>query len=205
MNETRRQFITLLGGAAATWPVAARAQQGERVRRIGVLMNPAADNPEGRARFAAFTEELTKLGWTIGRNLRIEDRWGAGDTDLYRRYAAELVALAPDVLVAAGGAITQALQRATRTVPIVFAIVPDPVGGGYVESLTRPGGNTTGFMQFEYSFSGKWVELLKQIAPGVTRAAVLRDQADPSGSGQFAAIQAVGSLLGVRGESDRYP
>jgi putative ABC transport system substrate-binding protein len=160
-------------------------------------MNHAADNPEGRARVAAFTDELTKLGWTVGRNVGIEDRWGAGNTELYRRYAVELVELAPDVLLAAGGPITQALQRATRTVPIVFAIVPDPVGGGYVESLARPGGNTTGFMQFEYSFSGKWLELLKQIAPGVTRAAVLRDPAAPSGSAQFGVIQAVGSLLGI--------
>jgi putative ABC transport system substrate-binding protein len=193
----RREFITLLGGAAAAWPLGAHAQQGERVRRIGVLMNQAADNPEGRARLAALTEELTKLGWTVGSNVRIEDRWGAGDPELYRRYAAELVALAPDVLLASGGPVTQALQRATRTVPIVFAIVPDPVGGGFVASLARPGGNTTGFMQFEYSFSGKWPELLKQIVPGVARAAVLRSPDDPSDAAQFAVIQAVGSLLGV--------
>jgi putative ABC transport system substrate-binding protein len=191
----RREFITLLGAVAA-WPIAARAQ-GERARRIAVLMNQAADNPEGRARFAAFTEELTKLGWSVERNVQIEVRWGAGDLELYRKYAAELVALAPDVLVGSGAPITHALQRATRTVPIVFAIVTDPIGGGHVQSLARPGGNATGFMQFEFSFSGKWLELLKQMAPAVTRAAVIRNPDDPSDAAQFAVIQAVGSVLGV--------
>jgi putative tryptophan/tyrosine transport system substrate-binding protein len=194
----RREFVTLLGGgAAAAWPPAALAQRADRTRRIGVFMNQAADNPEGRARFAAFLEELTKLGWTAERNIRIEVRWGAGDSELYRRYAAELVALSPDVLVASGGPITQAIQRATRTVPIVFAIVPDPIGGGHVPSLARPGGNATGFMQFEFSFSGKWVELLKQMSPTVTRAAVIRNPDDPSDAAQFAVIQAVGSVLGI--------
>jgi ABC-type uncharacterized transport system substrate-binding protein len=193
----RRSFITLLGGAAATWPLPARAQHSAGVRGIAVLMNHAADNPEGRARLAAFMEELTKHGWTIDRNARVEVRWGAGDPELYRRYAAELVALAPDVVVASGGPVTHALQRATRTVPIVFAIVPDPLGGGHVQSLARPGGNTTGFMQFEFSFSGKWVELLKQIAPSTRRGAVIRNPDDPSDAAQFAVIQAVGSVLGV--------
>ena len=147
----RRKFIGLVGGAAATWPLVARAQT-DRVRRICILMNQVPDNPEGRARFAAFQDELTKLGWAIGRNVQIEDRWGAGDLELYSRYAAELVALTPDVLVGSGGPITRALQRATQTIPIVFAIIPDPIGGGYVRSLARPGGNATGFMQFEYSF-----------------------------------------------------
>jgi putative ABC transport system substrate-binding protein len=192
----RREFITLVVGLAG-WPLATRAQQSERMRRIGVIMNQTADNPEGRARFDALTEELAKLGWVAGRNVRIEDRWAGGDTELYRKYADELVGLAPDVLVGAGGPITQALRQATRRVPIVFTIIPDPVGGGYVETLARPGGNATGFMQFEYSFSGKWLELLKQIAPGVRRAAVLRDPTIPSGSAQFAAIQAAGSLLAI--------
>ena len=192
----RRQFLALLGGAAAAWPLAARAQASP-ARRVGVLMNQAADNPEGRARLAAFTQELAKLGWTVGRNVRIEDRWGAGDPERFRRHAAELVALAPDVLLAGAAPSAQALQRATRTVPIVFAALPDPVGGGYVQSLARPGGNATGFMQFEYSFSGKWLELLKQVMPSATRAAVVRDATAPSGSAQFAVVQAVGSLLGV--------
>jgi len=190
----RRDFI--IGGVAA-WPLAARAQQGEQMRRIGVLMNQAADNPEGRARFAAFTEELSKLGRTLGGNVQIETRWGAGDLELYRRYAAELTALRPDVLVASGAQITHEIRRVSQTVPIVFAIVPDPVGAGFIASLARPGGSTTGFMQFEYSFSGKWLEMLKQITPSVTRAAVLRNPGDPSDSAQFAVIQSVGSLLGI--------
>ena len=193
----RREFITLVGGSVVGWPLVARAQSPERVSRICILMNQAADNPEGRARFAAFQDELTKLGWAIGRNVQIEDRWGAGDLERYSRYAAELVALAPDVLVGSGGPITRALQRATQTIPIVFAIVPDPIGGGYVRSLARPGGNPTGFMQFEYSFSGKWVQLLKQMVPAVSRAAVLINPEDASDAAQFAVIQAVGTLLGV--------
>jgi putative ABC transport system substrate-binding protein len=193
----RRTFITLLGGAAA-WPLAARAQQGERVRRIGVLMASAADDLENQARMAAFLQGLAQLGWTEGRNVRIDTRWATTNADDLRRHAAELAALAPDVLVAATGTATVApLLQATRTVPIVFVQVTDPVGAGLVESLARPGGNATGFALFEYSTSGKWLELLKQIAPGVTRVAVLRDQASQTGLGQFAAIQSAAPPLGI--------
>jgi putative tryptophan/tyrosine transport system substrate-binding protein len=192
----RREFITLLSSAAA-WPLAARAQQpGERMRRIGVLMYLAADDPEGQARLAAFAQALKQLGWNEGRNLRIDTRWARAD-DLHR-HAAELVALAPDVLVAATGTATVApLLQATRTVPIVFVTVVDPVGAGFVASLARPGGNATGFTIYEYSMSGKWLELLKEIAPPVTRAAVLRDPAVASGIGQFGAVQIVAPSLGV--------
>jgi putative tryptophan/tyrosine transport system substrate-binding protein len=193
----RREFITLLGGAAAGWPIAARAQQGERMRRISVLMNLSADDPEGQARIAAFHQGLQEWGWTLGRNARIDVRWGAVDAYNSRRYAAELVALMPDVILAAASAAMGALQQTTHTVPIVFATIIDPVGAGFVESLAHPGGNVTGFMQFEYSLSGKWLELLKEIAPGVTRAAVLRDPAVGSGTGQYAIIQAVAQSLGV--------
>ncbi len=193
----RREFITLLGGAAAAWPLAARAQQPERMRRIGVLMSLAADDPEGQARIAAFLQGLQQLGWTDGRNVRIDTRWGAGNADDIRKYAAELVALAPDVILATGSATVGPLLQATRTVPIVFAIVPDPVGAGFVDSLARPGGNATGFTTFEYGMSGKWLELLKEIAPGVTRAAVLRDPAISAGIGQFGAIQSVAPSFGV--------
>ena len=186
----RREFIAALGGAAA-WPMVARAQQPERTRRIGVLMNRTADDPETSSFVGAFAQGLAELGWTIGRNVRIEYRWGANDADLDRRYAPDLVALAPDVILAAGTVSVAALQRVTRTLPIVFVTVTDPVGAGFVDSLARPGGNTTGFTLFEYSLSGKWLELLKQIAPGITRVAVLRDPANPAGSAQFAAIQAV--------------
>jgi ABC-type uncharacterized transport system substrate-binding protein len=192
----RREFITLLGGAAAAWPIAARAQQSERVRRIGVLLNTAADDPEGQARNTAFVQALQQLGWTDGRNARIDTRWGT-DAGSTRKYAAELVALAPDVVLASASAATSALQQTTRTVPIVFVSVIDPVGAGYVESLARPGGNLTGFGLFEYGLSGKWPELLKEIAPGVTRVAVLRDTAVGSGVGQYAIIQAVAPSLGV--------
>ena len=168
---TRREFITLLGGAAAAWPLAARAQQGERMRRIGVLMNFAADDPEGQSRNAAFLQGLSELGWTVGRNLRIDYRWGAGDPDRYRQYAAELVALAPDVVLAVTTAVAAALQRETRSVPIVFAGAVDPVGAGVVASLARPGGNTTGFTTFEYGLSPKWLALLKEIAPHVAARA----------------------------------
>ena len=171
----RREFITLLGGAAAAWSLAAHAQQPDRMRRIGVLMNLAADDAEGQARIAAFVQALQRLGWSDGRNLRIDHRWAAGDTDRFHRYAEELLALAPDVILAAATPSVQALQQATRTVPIVFAIVADPVGAGFVDSLARPGGNATGFTPFEYGISGKWLELLKEIAPRVTRVAVLRD------------------------------
>jgi putative ABC transport system substrate-binding protein len=192
----RREFITLIGGAAA-WPLAARAQQGERMRHIGVLETLTAEDVEALARKAAFLQGLQQLGWTDGRNVRIEARGAQGDADQIRRHAAELVALAPDVILAGGTANVGPLLQATRTVPIVFVNVADPVGAGFVNSLARPGGNATGFIQFEYSLSGKWVELLKQIAPGVTRAAVLRDPAITAGIGQFAVIQAVAPSLGV--------
>ena len=194
--SSRRKFIALIGGAAA-WPLAARAQQGEPMRRIGALMSTAADDPEGQARIAAFQQGLQQFGWTIGRNVRIDSRWPVGDSERTRRYAAELVALAPDVILATGSAAAAPLLQATRTVPVVFVIVPDPVGAGFVNSLARPGGNATGFIQFEYGISGKWLELLKQIARGVTRAAILRDPAISAGIGQFGAIQAVAPSLGV--------
>jgi putative tryptophan/tyrosine transport system substrate-binding protein len=193
----RREFITLIGGAAVAWPLGARAQQGEHMRRIGVLTNGAADDPEGQARIAAFHQGLQELGWTLGRNARIDARWGAVDADSSRRYAAELVGLAPDVILASASAAVAALQQTTRTVPIVFAAVVDPVGAGYVDSLAHPGGNITGFTTFEYTLSGKWLELLKEVAPGVTRAAVLRDATVGSGVGQYAIIQAVAPSLGV--------
>ena len=193
----RREFITLLGGTAAAWPLAAGAQQAERMRRIGVLMNAAADDPEGQARIAAFHQGLQELGWTLGRNARIDARWGAVDADSSRRYAAELVGLASDVILASASAAVAALQQTTRTIPIVFASVADPVGAGFVETLANPGGNITGFSTFEYTLSGKWLELLKEIAPSVTRAAVLRDASVGSGVGQYAIIQAVAPSLGV--------
>jgi putative ABC transport system substrate-binding protein len=174
-----------------------RAQQSERVRRIGVLMNLAADDPEGQARVTAFLQGLAELGWTVRRNVRIDIRWGAVDADSSRRYAAEVVALAPDVILASASAAMGALQQTTRTVPIVFVSIIDPVGAGIIESLARPGGNVTGFTLFEYGLSGKWLELLKEIAPGVTRAAVLRDTAVGSGVGQYAIIQAVAPSSGV--------
>jgi putative tryptophan/tyrosine transport system substrate-binding protein len=192
----RRDFITLLGGAAA-WPVAARAQQREQMRRIGVLMNLGSDDAEGQARNAAFLQGLQELGWTVGRNVRIEYRWGAGDAELFRRHGLELVALAPDVILAGGGAVVPSLLQATRTIPIVFTLTPDPVGAGFVESLARPGGNATGFTIFEYGISGKWLELLKEIAPHVTRAAVIRDPAIAAGLGLWGAIQSVAPSLGV--------
>jgi putative ABC transport system substrate-binding protein len=193
----RREVITLLGGAAA-WPLAARAQQPGGMRRIGVLIASAANDSENQARMAAFLQGLAQLGWTDGRNVRIDTRWATTNADDLRRHAAELAALAPDVLVAASGTATVApLLQATRTVPIVFVIVIDPVGAGFVTSLARPGGNATGFLMLEYGLSGKWLELLKQIAPGVMRAAVVRDPAVASGIGQFAAVQAVAPSLGV--------
>ncbi len=197
----RGEFITFLGGAAAApamlWPLPLRAQQPGPVRRIGVLMNLAADDREAQPRVAAFQQGLQQLGWSDGRNVRIEYRWGAGNADATRKYAEELVALAPDIIVATGTLSVAAFQRVTGHVPIVFTLVSDPVGAGFVDSLARPGGNTTGFMLFEYSLSGKWLELLKQIAPGVTRTAVLRDPANPAGSAQFGAIQAVAPSLAV--------
>ena len=193
----RREFITLLGGAAAAWPLAAHAQQREQMRRIGVLMNLTADDAEGQGRLAAFMQGLQEAGWSVGRNVRVDLRWGGGDPELYRSHAAELVALAPDVFLAAGAIVTRALQRATRTIPIVFANAVDPVGMGFVASLARPGGNATGFTIFEFSMGGKWLELLKQIAPGITRAAVLRDPSLASGAGEFGAVQTVAPSFGV--------
>jgi putative tryptophan/tyrosine transport system substrate-binding protein len=193
----RREFITLLGGAVAAWPLIARAQQPDRMRRIGVLTPGAADEPENKARIAAFLLGLRELGWTDGSNVQIVYRWSGGNAAAHRRNAAELVALAPDLIFASGGAAAGPLLQATRTVPIVFAIVPDPVGSGFVKGLSRPGGNATGFMMFEYSLCGKWLELLKQIAPRATRAVVLRDPAIEAGIGQFAVIQSVAPSVGV--------
>jgi len=193
----RREFISLLGGAAAAWPLATRAQQPDRVRRIGVLMNLASDDAIGQARIAAFLQGLQQLGWTDGRNVRIETRWGASDADRIRKYAAELVTLAPDVILAAGTPTLGPLLQATRAVPIVFVHVPDPVGAGFVDSLARPGGNATGFTLLEYATSAKWLELLKEIAPRVTRAAVIRDPAITAGIGQWGAIQTAAPSFGV--------
>jgi putative tryptophan/tyrosine transport system substrate-binding protein len=193
----RREFLGALGGAAAAWPLASRAQQGDSVKRIGVLNGQAADDPDAQANIAAFLHGIQQLGWTDGRNVQIDHRWGAGNPANIRKYATELVALAPDVILASGAAVAGPLLQTTRTIPIVLAIVPDPVGAGFVESLSRPGGNATGFMQLEYSLSGKWLELLKQIAPGVTRAAVIRDPAITAGIGQFAIIRSVAPSVGV--------
>jgi len=193
----RREFITLLGGAAAAWPLAARAQQAERVRRIGVLMNFSADDAEGQARLAAFRQGLQQAGWSVGGNIRIDYRWAADDAELFRKYAAELVALAPDVILASGNPSVAALQQATRSVPIVFAPIGDAVASGFVESLARPGGNITGFSAFEYSLSGKWLELLKELSPRVSRAAIVRDLGLPQGSGLLGAIQSVAPSLSV--------
>jgi ABC-type uncharacterized transport system substrate-binding protein len=193
----RRQFIKVIAGLAVVLPFAVRAQQPERMRRIGVLTGTAADDPEGQARHAAFLQGLQQLGWTDGRNVRIDARWTAGDATDTRKYAAELVALAPDVILVGGGSSIGAVLQATRSVPVVFAFVPDPVGSGFVDSLARPGGNATGFMQFEYSLCGKWLELLKEVSPDVTRAAVLWDPAITAGIGQFAVIQTVASSVRV--------
>jgi putative tryptophan/tyrosine transport system substrate-binding protein len=193
----RRDFITFLGGAATTWPLAARAQQSDRMRHIGVLMNLAADNPEASTRDAAFRQGLKELGWVEGRNLRIDYRWGAGDAELYRRYAGELVALAPEVILATAGPIVAALQRETRTVPIVFTTTIDPVALGYVASLARPGGNITGLTNIASDFGAKWLELLKEVAPSITRAAVLCDRTVRAGVVQFEAIQAAAPSFGV--------
>jgi putative ABC transport system substrate-binding protein len=187
----RREFITLLGGMALTAPRAAFSQATDRTRRIGVLMPLAVDDPEAKARLAAFLDGLQQLGWTDGRNVRIDTRWPGGDADRARKYAAELVALAPDVILASSTTGVAALQRITRSVPIVFASVIDPVGAGFVATMARPGGNTTGFSAFEYSLSGKWLELLKEIAPNLTRIAILRDPTLAAGIGQFAVIQAM--------------
>jgi putative ABC transport system substrate-binding protein len=193
----RRDFISLIGSAAATWPIAARAQQPGGIRRVGVLMSAVADDPEWQTRVTALRQVLQQLGWTDGRNVRIDIRWAGGNVDDSRKYAAELVALAPDVILAVGGSVVGSLLQATRTVPIVFTHTPDPVGAGFVASLARPGGNATGFTSFEYGMSGKWLELLKEIAPRVTSAALLRDPATPQGLGQFGAIQSVAPSLGL--------
>jgi len=184
-------------GGAAAWPIAARAQEGDRLRRVGALMNLPADDQEAQTYMAMFQQGLQERGWSVGRNLRIDHRWGAGDPNNIRKQAAELVALAPDIILATGGSATEQLLRATHTVPIVFVIVPDPVGSGLVNRLSRPGGNVTGFMAYEYNLSGKWLELLKHTAPGVTQAAVLRDPTLTAGIGLFAIIQSVASSLGV--------
>jgi putative tryptophan/tyrosine transport system substrate-binding protein len=194
----RRDFISLLGGAAVTWPLAVGAQQVERMRRVAVLMNTPANDSEGKTRFSAFTQALQRLGWTEGRNVLLDVRWvGGADVEQFRKRAAELVALGPDVMVTTTTPSTTGALHATGNVPIVFAMAIDPVGSAFVESLARPGGNVTGFMQFEYTLSGKWLGLLKQIAPGVTRAAVFRDPTNPSGIGQFAVIQAMAPPLGI--------
>ena len=194
----RREFITLLGGAGVAWPLAVRAQQSEGMRRIGVLMNRAVDDSEGKARIATLQQALQQLGWSDGRNVRIDIRWGEDNIERERKYAAELVALAPDIIVASGTVSMTALQNISGAVPIVFAAVTDPVGAGFVDNLARPGGNITGFMIYEYSLSGKWLELLKQIAPSVTRVAVLRDSTNPSGIALFGAIQSAAQSLGVQ-------
>ena len=192
-----REFITLLGGAASVLPFAARAQQAERMRRIGVIVAWAAGDPEGRGRLAAFLQGLQQVGWIVGRNVRIDTRWGGGDAERIHKHAAELATLAPDVILASGSVVAGPLLQATRSVPIVFALVPDPVGAGLVDNLARPGGNATGFTPFEYSIGAKWLNLLKQIAPGVTRAAVLRDGAQTAGTGQWGAIQTAALSLGM--------
>ena len=197
----RREFITLLGSAAAAWPLAAHAQQGDRVRRIGVLMNRAENDAEAEARLAAFRHALQQSGWSEGRNIRLDIRYGEDNIDIERRYAAELVALAPDIILASGTVSMTALQPLSRSLPIVFAVVADPVGAGFVNSLAQPGGNATGFMLYEYGLSGKWLELLKQIAPSVTRAGILRDPTNPAGLAYFGAIRATAQSLGM----DVYP
>jgi ABC-type uncharacterized transport system substrate-binding protein len=193
----RRELIGLVGGAVVAWPIAARAQQSEQIRRVGLLMNTAADSPEAQPRLLAFREGLQQLGWSDGRNVRIDIRWGANDVELDRRYAAELVSFAPDLVVAAGTLGVAAAQRVTRTLPILFCNVADPVGAGFVDSLARPGGNTTGFALFEYTVSAKWLEILKEIMPGLKRAGVLRDASNPAAIAQFGVLQAAAQSLGV--------
>jgi putative ABC transport system substrate-binding protein len=193
----RRQFISALGGATVAWPLVAHGQQTDRVRRIGALMSFSADDQQGQARLAAFTQELGKLGWTQDSNMRTEVRWAADDPDRYPRYAKELVALMPDAILAGASSAVAALQRVTRSVPIVFAGVIDPVGAGFINSLARPGGNTTGFISFEYSIGGKWLDILREIAPNVMRVAVLRDPSFAAGIGQFTAIESATSSSAV--------
>jgi putative ABC transport system substrate-binding protein len=193
----RREFLKIIGGVTAAWPVASIAQQAERVRRIGVLMNRAADDPDAQARLAAFLQALQQLGWIDGRNVRIDTRWGEDKIDLERKYAAELLALAPDIILASGAPSVTAFQQISGNLPIVFVGVVDPVGAGFADSLARPGGSTTGFMIYEYSLGGKWLELLKQVAPSLRRVAVLRDSNVPSGTAIFAAVQNAAQSLGV--------
>jgi putative tryptophan/tyrosine transport system substrate-binding protein len=193
----RREFITLLGGAAASWPLAGRAQQSKHMRRVAALMPYTANDPQAQNRNAAFLQELQQLGWTIGQNVQIDYRWSEGNEDDTRKYAAELVALAPDVIFTSGSAGIGPLRRATRTVPIVFVLVPDPVGAGFVDSLARPGGNITGFTQFDYGIGAKWLEVLKEIAPNTTRAAVIRDPAITAGVGQWGAILSVSPSVAI--------
>jgi putative ABC transport system substrate-binding protein len=193
----RREFVTLLGGAAVAWPFAAHAQHFGRMRRIGVLVAMAADDPLSQARNAAFLQGLGELGWNVGRNLQIDYRWGGGDFARFPIYAAELLAMAPEVILAVGSSIVGPLLQATRSVPVVFIQVADPVGSGFVTSLARPLGNATGFAMFEFGISAKWIELLKQIAPGVARAAVLLDPLAPTGFGQLGAIQSMAPSLGI--------
>jgi putative tryptophan/tyrosine transport system substrate-binding protein len=193
----RRDFITLLGGAAATWPLMARAQQSRRMRRVAALMPYTANDPQSQNRNAAFLQGLQQLGWTIGQNVQIDYRWSEGNEDDTRKYAAELVALAPDVIFTSGSAAIGPLRRATRTVPIVFVLVPDPVGAGFVDSLARPGGNITGFTQFDYGIGAKWLEVLKELAPNTTRAAVIRDPAITAGIGQWGAILSVSPSVAI--------
>jgi putative ABC transport system substrate-binding protein len=193
----RREFITLLGGAVLSWPVVARAQQSERMRRIGVLLPSAADDADFQTFFGAFLQALAQLGWTIGGNVRVDVRWATANAASIRKHAAELVALAPDVILVHGGSTVSPMQQATRTIPIVFTVAGDPVAAGFADSLARPGGNITGFMNAEYSMAGKWLELLKQVAPSVTRVAILRDPRVPSGLGQFSAIQTAAVSLRV--------
>jgi len=194
----RRDFITLLGGVVAVgWPIAARAQQSKRVRRVAALMPYTANDPQSQNRNAAFLQGLQQLGWTVGENLQIDYRWSEGNEDDTRKYAAELVALAPDVIFTAGSAAVGPLRRVTRSVPIVFALVPDPVGAGFIDNLAHPGGNITGFTQFDYGIGAKWLEVLKEIAPGTTRAAVIRDPAITAGIGQWGAIQSVSPSVAI--------
>src|SRR5262245_55583920 len=196
----RREFITLLGSATAsslTWPLTVRAQQAERMRRIGILLAATADDAEFQTWVGAFQQELQKLGWSLGRNVRVDTRWATANASEVRKHAAELAALAPDVILAHGASCVGPLLQVTRTVPIVFPIAGDPVGAGFVDSLARPGGNATGFMSTEYSMGGKWLELLKETAPGVTRVAVLRDASQSSGTSMLASIQTVAPTLRV--------
>jgi putative tryptophan/tyrosine transport system substrate-binding protein len=195
---TRREFIGLLASATVLWPQVARAQQLDRMKRVGWLSAGLAENdPESKARKTAFVQSLRELGWTEGQNIQIDYRWGAGNADVTRKYAAELVALAPDVTLGIASQAVSALQQASRTIPIIFVLVPDPIGAGFIDSLARPGGNATGFTTFDYEFGGKWLELLKEIAPGVKRVAVIRDPTNPAGSGQWGAIQSMASSVGL--------